>query len=453
MIPTLVTLLSAAAVLVMIGVLMLCSGTVTEPDPARFHSHLVWLGGGVVAAAIVASLDYRRWGRGWWPTVLLALVVGSLLAVLVPGVGAWVNGARRWYVIGGQPSEFAKVAGVVILASALARHHERLAYSWRPFARLMAGVTLVAGLVFLEPDWGTSILIATVGMAMLFVAGASAWHLMAVSVTGMVVLGWLVRDDPMRWARVTSFSDPEKFQRGVGWQGWHGLLALGSGGIWGRTLGEGSHKNGFVPEQLTDFIFSLIGEELGLVGTTIVVVLYAAILVCGWSLAWKIADPFGRWIVFGCTLTISLQAFINIGVVTSSLPNKGIPLPFVSYGGSDLVCMLACLGLITAVVRRAPRCVMHEVACPSASSVAAANVPVVAPVPSVSPESAPCRATPTSSSCRSSRFTQAPVFARFRHAFRRMRPSPFQNAPIRHPYQRPPRGSIASTNFTIARTS
>jgi cell division protein FtsW len=213
---------------------------------------------------------------------------------------------------------------------------------------------LIVALVFVEPDWGTAALLSAVSLAMLLIAGTRWRHILGVVATAVPAFVLLVCYDPVHFARVLSFIDPEKYQDGIGWQGWHSVLSIGIGGIWGTLCGEGSHKYGFVPEQQTDFIFSLIGEELGLIGTTAVVLLFAVIIVAGARVVWRIADRFGQLLACGLTLLIGLQAFVNIGVCTSSLPNKGIPLPFVSYGGSSLVCMLVASGLLASIARHAP---------------------------------------------------------------------------------------------------
>jgi cell division protein FtsW len=171
---------------------------------------------------------------------------------------------------------------------------------------------------------------------------------------GMELFTMLLLKNPLRLERLMAFLNPEEYRTGVAWQAWQSVLSLGSGGWFGAFLGEGSQKNGFVPEQQTDFVLSLIGEELGFLGTVTVVVLFVVLLYCGGRIAWKIADPFGQLLASGITVLIGLQAFINVGVVTSSLPNKGIALPFVSYGGSNLICMSVCLGLLISVARHGP---------------------------------------------------------------------------------------------------
>jgi cell division protein FtsW len=263
------------------------------------------------------------------------------------------NGAVRWLFFG-QPSEFAKLALIIFLADYASgrqnRMQERNAGFIYPAA--LAGVTVL--LVFLEPDWGTAALLAVVSFAILAVAGTHWGYLLSGAIAGAELFGLLLLRNPLRMERFLAFLDPEKYKDGIGWQGWHAMLALGTGGWAGTFFGEGIHKNGFVPEQQTDFVLSLLGEETGFVGVSLVLLLFVVILLCGVNIAWRVSDPFGQLLASGITVLIGLQALINIGVVTSSLPNKGIALPFVSYGGSSLLCMLSCLGLLISVARHGP---------------------------------------------------------------------------------------------------
>ena len=347
---TITTLLLAVGILVLLGTVALYSSTTWQPRLQRLYLHLCWLAVGGSCCAVAATVPYFRLRQLHGPVWLLGLAWLCLAATLIPGVGVTRNGALRWLPFG-QPSEFAKLALIIFLAdysaANLARMRERNVGFLYP--GLAAG--LVGLLIFVEPDWGTTALLAMVVLAMLAVAGSHWGYLASTVVVGSELFALLLFWNSLRLERFFAFLDLERYKGGVGWQGWHSLLALGSGGWFGRFLGEGTHKNGFVPEQQTDFVLSLIGEELGFVGTGLVVVLFLVILLCGTRIAWRVADPFGQLLAFGITLLISLQAFINLGVVTSILPNKGIALPFVSYGGSSLICMLTALGLLISVAR------------------------------------------------------------------------------------------------------
>lgn len=336
--------------LLVVRIAVLYSASVGEADLQSFQRQLLWLGAGLLAGTGAALLDYR-WLRKWHlPWILIILATVLLVAVLVPGIGVEINGGRRWLRLGGQPSEFAKVALIIALAGYCSHHQQQMSErTWGfLYPAFMAGTAIA--LIFAEPDWGTALLLAAVTAVLLLFAGTHGAYILSASIIGLEVLVILLCHSPMRLLRIMSFLDPEKYQSGVGWQGWQSVLAIGAGGLWGRPFGEGKQKFGFVPEQQTDFIFSLIGEELGFVGASLVLLAYVCIIICGLRIAWRTNDPFGQFLVAGITFLIGLQAFINIGVATSSLPNKGIPLPFISYGGSNLISMLTCIGLVLSVV-------------------------------------------------------------------------------------------------------
>ena len=346
-------LLLSVAILLLLGTVMLYSFTTYQPGLQRLCLHLCWMGVGAVCCALASFFSYFWLRKVQAPKWLLGFACMLLVAVWVPGIGAVRNGAYRWLPFG-QPSEFAKLALIIFLADYAATHQPRMRERNRGFLRpaLIAG--LVCALIFVEPDWGTASLMGAVSLMMLAMGGAHWGYLVSSAVVGCEVFALLLLQNSLRMERILAFLDPEKYRNGVGWQGWHALLSLGSGGLLGTFIGEGAHKNGFVPEQQTDFVLSLIGEELGLLGTALVIVLFVVIVLAGVRIAWRVEDPFGQLLAAGITLLIGMQAFINIGVVTSTLPNKGIALPFVSYGGSNLVCMLTGIGLLISVARHGP---------------------------------------------------------------------------------------------------
>jgi cell division protein FtsW len=265
-----------------------------------------------------------------------------------------VNGARRWFGLGParfQPSEFAKLA-LIIAVAWYGEHFQRQMPTWKR-GIFVPGIFigLVLGLIFVEPDRGTTILLASVTLIMLLIAGVR-WHFVAPPVMAAVVaLGISLWYDPMRSKRIFSWLYLEENKSGVGYQAYQAMLALGAGGWTGLGLGNGRQKLGFVPEHHTDFILSIIGEELGLVATLLVVLGFVVIILCGVYIALNSRDTFGLLLGCGITFLIGLQAFINIGVVTSALPNKGLPLPFISYGGSNLMIMLTSVGLLFSISR------------------------------------------------------------------------------------------------------
>jgi cell division protein FtsW len=318
---------------------------------------MIWCVLGLVACVVATSLDYRLLKKIVWP--LFALAVILLVLVLLPlphGLTKKINGAHRWFILPGlrlQPSELGKLA----LIFALAWYGDIRKWDMNTWWRGLVVPALIAlpilGLIFIEPDRGTTILLAGVSGIMLLLAGVNLKHVVLPVFFGIVALGVALAYDPMRLARLRSWWDLEGTKTGVGFQGYQSILALGSGGWTGQGLGNGRQKLGWVPEHHTDFIFAIIGEELGLVATLLVVVAFLVILLCGLYIALRAPDRFGLLLGCGVTFLIGLQAFINIGVVTGALPNKGLPLPFISYGGSNLLAMLACIGLLFSIARRA----------------------------------------------------------------------------------------------------
>lgn len=286
---------------------------------------------------------------------LLALAVIMLVAVLIPGVGFKANGARRWFRLPGfqfQPSDFAKLALIVFLAH-YGAHYQRMMRHFGTGLAIPGAVVLVfMGLLFLEPDWGTALLIGAVSIVMLLVAGARWYFVLPPLFACLTAVGLMLWHDPMRADRLYSWLHLEETKNAVGYQGWQARIALGSGGALGKGLDQSTQKR-FVPENRTDFIFAIIGEEFGFVGSLVVLGVFVVFFLCGLYIAWRAPDPFGMLLATGITFLIALQAFVNIGVVSSLLPNKGIALPFVSYGGSNLLIMTLSVGALFSVARSA----------------------------------------------------------------------------------------------------
>jgi cell division protein FtsW len=353
-----IALLLATLVLVTIGVVVLSS---TSSSMARdrygdaaylLKRQAVWLAVGVMGMVAAAGLPYPKL-RGWCVPVLV--VVGFLLVlVLVPGVGRKIGGARRWLGFGGinvQPSEFAKLALVVWLAHYLAREKRRLHQFGRGFVVPMGVTGAVLALTLAEPDFGSTALLGAVAFALMFVAGVRLRYLAPTLVVGVAGLGVLAWHSPNRLARLLAFTDLEKYKATVGYQVWQAILAIGSGGWSGVGLGDSRQKLFYLPEAHTDFIFPIIGEEFGLIGTLGVLLLFAVLVAAGAVIALKTPDLFGQYLGLGITLLVALQALINIGVVTAWLPTKGLALPFISYGGSNLMMNLMAVGILLSLLR------------------------------------------------------------------------------------------------------
>lgn len=351
------TLAFCVAALLALGLVMLYSSSMTQVGAHYLMLQLVWCALGFVLCVTATSLDYHWLRKFAWPIFILALVLLALVLLPLPhGITKKINGAHRWFILPGmrlQPSEFAKVALVVLLAW-YGERYQRQMQSWKRGIVLPGILSVLAlGLIFIEPDRGSTILLAAVTGAMLLVAGVRWRHLLLPVAAGAAGLAVSIWHDPMRMKRIFSWWDLEQHKEGAGYQAYQAMLALGSGGWTGLGLGNGRQKLGFVPEHHTDFIFSIIGEELGLVATLLVVAAFVVIALCGIYIALHARDNFGGLLALGLTLLITLQAAINIGVVTSALPNKGLPLPFISYGGSNLLAMLTCVGILFSVARHA----------------------------------------------------------------------------------------------------
>lgn len=340
--------------LLVLGIVMLVSASTGQPEARYLIMQPVWAFIGLVACGIAASGDYRWLKKLWWVPLLGVVVL--LVLVLIPQVGMTRNGARRWLGAGGfslQPSELAKVALIIALAWYGERYQRFMGTFWRGVVVPGLGVGVVLGLIFKEPDVGTTMLLAAVSAMMLLMAGIKWRYFLPPLLLGLAAITIFIANDPMRSARLYAWQHPEETKLEKGMQTYQAIAALGSGGLHGVSLGEGRQKLGFVPEHHTDFIFAIIGEEMGLVATLAVLLAFLAIVLCGVYIAWNAADTFGMLIASGITFLIGLQVIINIGVVTGTLPNKGLALPFISYGGSNLVVMMACIGLLLNIGRHA----------------------------------------------------------------------------------------------------
>ena len=319
-----------------------------------FERQLVWLILGITAMAATIRLDYHWWRRVASPFVIVCLVL--LVVVLIPGVGTTVSGSRRWIGWGParvQPSELAKLALLVFAADLLARRADRVREPGAILKPLFIVTGAIAGLVMLEPDMGTTIVLGLIALTVLFVGGLPVLRMAAVLIgsaaTGLVV-GMV---EGYRRARLFSFLDPWKDASNTGYQVAQSLVALGSGHYKGVGLGASRAKWGFLPNAHTDFIFAIIGEELGLIGTLLVVALFMVFAFLGVKTALRAPDRFGSLLAAGVTGWVAGQALVNMGAVTGRLPVTGVPLPFVSFGGSSLVVSLAAVGILVNVARHA----------------------------------------------------------------------------------------------------
>ncbi len=340
--------------------------------------HLICIALGVGALLAMMNLDYRRLGqnawRGWKGVLILTLAL--LVAVLF--FGTIRNGARRWFILYGsiafQPSEVAKIAiPIFVAAFVAAQDRARLRSFFRGFVPGLAVVGLTAGLILLQPDFGTATLIGAIGFITLVVFGVHlGYTLMMIlpAVAGMATIAYLV---PYMWERVRTFIDPWRDPQGTGYHIIQSLIAIGSGGLWGKGLAWSQQKLWYLPEANTDFIFSIIGEEFGLCGTVFVLVLFALFFREGMRVARNASDLFGSVLAFGITMMISFQALFNIAVTTKAVPTKGISLPFISFGGSSMLFTLAAVGILVNIARHSVERVPASQAAPVPAAPAAAT--------------------------------------------------------------------------------
>ena len=347
------TLATCVAALLTLGLVMLYSASMTQRGAHLLLTQISWCVLGCIACVTAACLDYRLLKKFAWPLFVVVVLVLGL--VLVPHIGTSINGARRWFnfgVVSFQPSELAKIALIIMVAWYCDRYQRQM-HTWTRgilWPGILIGLPL--SLIFVEPDRGTVVLLAAVTGTMLLVAGVRWRYIIPPVLLGVAGLAVSFSQDPMRSKRIYSWLHLEESKDAIGYQANQAMIALGSGGWFGRGLGNGRQKLGFVPEHHTDFILSIIGEELGLIATLGVIIGFVLIIVCGIYIATHARDTFGTMLASGLTFLIGLQAFINIGVVTSALPNKGLALPFISYGGSSLLAMLGCIGLLFSVARQ-----------------------------------------------------------------------------------------------------
>jgi cell division protein FtsW len=351
-------LFAAVAALVGIGLVMIFSASsataYAEHHDTAFYvkRQFMWLLAGIGFAYGAYRIDYRKL-KAFAPYILVGSIL-TLLAVLVPHVGIVVNGARRWIGVSAlsfQPSEFAKIALIVYLGAMLSQRGERITSLWNGLFPLCVPVAIMAVLVLKEPDMGTASLLVMTAFAMFFAAGARLPHLFAIFIATVPPVVLSILASPYKRARIFAFIDPWKDPQNTGFHIVQSLLALGSGGIFGVGLGASRAKFFYLPEQYTDFIFSVLGEELGLFGALVVLGLFLLFAYRAVKIAIAAPDRFGFFLAIGCAALIVIQAFINIGVVTSSWPVTGVPLPFISFGGSSLIVNLVAVALIVNVGR------------------------------------------------------------------------------------------------------
>lgn len=361
---TITVFIGAVLILVTVGLIMLFSASMVRAE-TQFHNseyfvkrQLIWMAISLAAAIFCARVDFAFFRKIALP--LAALCALFLVLVRIPGIGLNINGSWRWIRIGPltiQPSEFAKIAIVLATSWWISRRRRTMHQFKRGLLVPILGLGVFAGLLIVEPDFGTTLLVALVIMSLLYIAGARPAHLLGFTAVGALGFGVLVLHNANRMRRIFAFLDPEKYSQEEAWQLINALNAFASGGAYGTGLGNSIQKYYYLPEAHTDFIFPIIGEELGLVATLSIMILFVVIFICGLRIAAHASDDFSRFSALGITLMITLQALINLAVVTGSMPTKGLALPFISYGGSSLLVCSAMVGMLVNIAHssRSPK--------------------------------------------------------------------------------------------------
>ena len=357
------TLLLIVALLLMFGLLCLFSATyykaVAKGDALmEVKRQLFGIALGAALMFVTSRIHYPFWRD---PRVVVGALIASfvlLVLVVIPGIGVYLNGSRRWLNIAGlsfQPSEAAKIASVLYLASTLSYRADQIHRFWRGIVPLLVVPALMFLLILEQPNLSTAGSIMIVALLMLLLAGAKWRHLGLLSVAGLIVGGVYAWIEPYRRERLLSFRDPFAQMSDEGYQLAQSLIAIGSGGLFGRGLGQGRQKFSYLPYPESDFIFAIVGEDFGLMGCLLVVTLFVAFAFAGMRIAVNAPDRYGCLLASGLTAMIAVQAFLNIGVVVGVLPTTGLPLPFFSAGGTSITLLMAAVGIVLNVSRSQQR--------------------------------------------------------------------------------------------------
>ena len=354
-----VALLAVVVILNAIGVLMVLSASSVQAlkqfgsSWVFFQRDAMWVAAGAIALVLTSRFDYRRWMQLRVPLLGSALVL--LVAVLVPSIGTDVYGSSRWLRLGPvsiQPSEIGKLALLVFAAGLLAQRADKVADTRLTMRPVLVVFLTLAVLIMAQPDMGTTLVLGCIALTLVFVAGTPMLPMTKLVAAGAGLAFLAARLEPYRWARMSNFGDPFADAGDTGYQLAQSLVGLGSGGLTGLGLGASRAKWGFLPNAHTDFIFAILGEELGLLGSLLVVALFVTFIVLGIRIALRAPDRFGMLLAAGVTAWVGGQAFLNLGVVVGLLPVTGVTLPFVSFGGSSLLVTMAATGILLNIAKQ-----------------------------------------------------------------------------------------------------
>ena len=352
------TLMTVMVLLILFGLLTLFSATyyvASADNPfSEMKKQLLGLALGIAAMNVTMRIPYRFWGN--WKVVLsfAGVSVVLLLLVIIPGVGRSINGSRRWLAVGGlsfQPGEFAKYAAVLFLALFLTVQGKEIRYFWKGIVPMLVLPGVMFLLILEQPNLSTAGTIIIVSVVMIMLAGARWKHMGVLGIMGAVLFGYYAWSAEYRRERLLSFMDPFAKMSDEGYQLSQSLIAFGSGGLFGMGMGQGRQKFAYLPYPESDFIFAIVGEDFGLTGCLAVILLFLCFFFCGLRVAVYCPDQFGCLLAAGIVSVISVQAFINMGVVVGILPTTGLPLPFFSAGGTSLSITLAAMGIVLNISR------------------------------------------------------------------------------------------------------
>lgn len=313
---------------------------------------LIWATIGIVAMLVVSRIDYRRLAQ--FSPILMLVSIILLILVRIPGIGSNVNGAWRWFNFGFmsfQPSEMVKLSLILFFSFSLSKKNDILQYFWKGLVPYLLIIGVIDALLMLQPHYSATILVTGVAVIILFVAGAKIWHLVLLAIPVIPLGIYFILTEEYRLKRLLTFLDPFKDPTDAGYQIINSLYAIGSGGIFGKGIGQSVQKHLYIPEPHTDFIFSIAAEELGFIGATTILLLFLVLIWRGIRIAMHAPDTLGSLIAVGLTSLISLQVIVNVAVVTSSMPVTGMPLPFFTAGGSSLAFLLVGIGMLLNISR------------------------------------------------------------------------------------------------------
>ena len=360
-------LVLSVVILTVVGIVMVysasCVMAVKKYGDASYFlkKHLVYTLLGIVALVVMAKARYQVLAKAVYPLLIVNFIL--LLCVWIPGIGRGAYGAQRWLDLGVftvQPAELAKLTILLFLARSFTLHEEKMNTFGVGFIPHVLVPACFICVIAVQPDVGTALNLGLIVLLMLYMARARVTHILITLLFVIPPAALYIWSAPYRRVRILAFLDPWAYESGIGFQLTQSFIAFGTGGMTGTGLGEGVRKLFFLPEIHTDFVFSLIGEEFGFIGVVLVVLLFALFIITGVKIALRAEEPFGLFLALGVTIMIGCQAVVNMAVTLGMLPTKGLPLPFLSYGGTALVVNLICVGLLLSISARERRPVGRE---------------------------------------------------------------------------------------------